>query len=293
MATTYSTYLIKCLTGVHAGDGSSSGTIDNPIQRERVTSFPVFRDSTLRGAIREHFELDYEEKANDCFLPSFGHRDKGDKNSALDVYPARILFLPVRSFAGVFAYVSCPMVLERFNEELKLRKASPFFKDIPKLTDNNTSLACRTLEIGETNKVGLEEFLFDNTERTNFFETLGIFLGHDRLKTHGALVSNDMFTYMTKRFTEKVTRNRIDLNTGTASDTGLFNEEFLPEETLLYAQFGFANEFSTDKDRKKATDLQQYFDGFLKENPVCNLGGDKSIGKGAIQFTPLNTQDHD
>lgn len=38
---------------MHVGAGSSTGTIDLPIQREKHTNFPHIEGSSLRGAIRE------------------------------------------------------------------------------------------------------------------------------------------------------------------------------------------------------------------------------------------------
>jgi len=114
MATLYSSYFLYCETSIHAGDGTSNGTIDMPIQRERPTKFPNFRDSTLRGSVRESFETNKDLSKDALFKPTFGNKDDGDKNSALNVFPARLLFFPVRSFSGVFAYITCPFVLKRF-----------------------------------------------------------------------------------------------------------------------------------------------------------------------------------
>ncbi|MEW5822118.1 MAG: RAMP superfamily CRISPR-associated protein, partial [Cyanobacteriota bacterium] len=43
-------------TPLHAGSGQDLGIVDQPIQRERHTSFPKIEGSSLKGAIREVFE---------------------------------------------------------------------------------------------------------------------------------------------------------------------------------------------------------------------------------------------
>lgn len=320
MATSYNTYFIHCLSSVHVGDGSSSGTIDLPIQREKVTGFPVFRDSSLRGALREYFEKNIKittypqnnnedekpesgkkkgESVDKIFNATFGSWNSGDKNSALEVFPARLLFFPVRSFNGLFAYVTCSFVLKRFIKDMQkfqqgISGLDP--KNIPEVDEAHIS-AAEKLEIKKTNKdtnsIGLEEFLFENIKDDKGLDTiLGWFSNKteiDRIRTHGAIVNDTVFSYMVKLFTEKVTRNRIDLETGVAKDTGLFNEEFLPEETVLYTALGFGNEFSiaTEEKRKTALDIQAYVQENMPE--ILTIGGSQSIGKGMIGIKQLNT----
>lgn len=304
METLYNTYLIHCLSSVHVGDGSSSGTIDLPIQREKVTGFPVFRDSSLRGSIREYFEKNIKEKngtkktsskpKNDLFDATFGSWDSGDKNSALEVFPARLLFFPVRSFNGLFAYVTCPFVLQRFQDDMKkFEKEANLIEasEIAISLDQNQIMAATKLQIGNTKKVGLEEFLFDVYVNSSFQKVMDTFATHsgiDRLKTHWAVVNDTVFSYLVELFTEKVTRNRIDLETGVAKYRNLFNEEFLPEETVLYTALGFGNEFPKNKSEmdnieslNEADKIQKYVSTHLKSANLT-IGGDQSIGKGMI-----------
>lgn len=302
MATSYNTYFIHCLSSVHAGDGSSSGTIDLPIQREKVTGFPVFRDSSLRGSIREYFEKNMvgedgkKINSDERFLPTFGSWDNGDKNSALEVFPARLLFFPVRSFNGLFAYVSCPFVLQRFKNDMKKFQNEIPEAELPKISEpkENEIWAGTSLQIGGSGKVGFEEFLFETKPETeNSFQSILNWFANkteiNRIETHGAIVNDSVFGYMTRLFTEKVTRNRIDLETGVAKDGNLFNEEFLPEETVLYTALGFGNEFSiaTEEKRKTAMDIQAYVQENMPE--ILTIGGSQSIGKGMIGIKQLNT----
>lgn len=43
---------IYCVSPVHMGAGAAIGVIDNPIQRERHTEYPMIAGSGLKGAIR-------------------------------------------------------------------------------------------------------------------------------------------------------------------------------------------------------------------------------------------------
>jgi CRISPR-associated protein Cmr4 len=291
MATLYNTYFIHCLSAVHVGDGSSTGTIDLPIQREKVTGFPIFRDSSLRGAIRSHFEEDTATAKDEHFIPTFGNRDNGDSHSALEVFPAHLLFFPVRSYKGLFAWVTCPYILKRYQAASQKFGTATFDYDFPTAIADQHIYATEKLIIGNSSKVGLEEFLFE-AQPFEAFSSLATYFAKatkiERLATHCAMVSDSVFGYMARLFTEKVTRNKIDIETGVAADGALFNEEFLPEQCVLYTTLGFSNEFSKKENRKKDHEIQKY----VNENVVgtLSIGGDKSIGKGLIEILPANNQ---
>jgi len=48
---------IRAITPVHAGSGNDLGIVDLPIQREKHTGFPKIEGSTLKGSIRDFFEI--------------------------------------------------------------------------------------------------------------------------------------------------------------------------------------------------------------------------------------------
>ena len=53
----HNAYLIEAITNTHAGSGSTpSGIADNIIQKDNITSLPVFNPSSIKGAVRDHFE---------------------------------------------------------------------------------------------------------------------------------------------------------------------------------------------------------------------------------------------
>ena len=53
----HNAYLIEAITNTHVGSGSTpSGIADNIIQKGNITSLPVFNPSSIKGAVRDHFE---------------------------------------------------------------------------------------------------------------------------------------------------------------------------------------------------------------------------------------------
>ena len=117
-------------TPLHAGSGSDLGVVDLPIQREKPTGFPKIESSGLKGCIRDAFEtarrtttvgtqtIQTSDKAT--IDRAFGPETGGDHAGALGFSDARLLLFPVKSMKGVFAWITCPQVLERLRTDLGL-----------------------------------------------------------------------------------------------------------------------------------------------------------------------------
>jgi CRISPR-associated protein Cmr4 len=96
--------LLHALTPLHVGTGQAVGNVDLPIAREKATGFPIVPASALKGVLRDQFgDQSWAAQA-------FGDADRAGAWMFTDL---RILCLPVRSFFGVFAYATCPLILER------------------------------------------------------------------------------------------------------------------------------------------------------------------------------------
>ena len=96
-------------TPLHAGTGRGLGTVDLPIQRERITGYPMVYATGLKGCLRAASDGKVVEgkltKAE--HLAIFGpETNEADKYAgALSTGDARILLFPVRSLAGVLNFV--------------------------------------------------------------------------------------------------------------------------------------------------------------------------------------------
>lgn len=92
----------QALTPVHPGTGQdSSSVIDLPVAREAATGFPVIPASSLKGVLRDGRT---DEASNQVF-------GSLEQTGELTLTDARLLLLPVRSYAGSFALITCPLAL--------------------------------------------------------------------------------------------------------------------------------------------------------------------------------------
>ncbi|SFR15893.1 type III-B CRISPR module RAMP protein Cmr4 [Desulfoscipio geothermicus] len=303
-----------CETPLHAGSGNDLGIVDLPLQRERHTGFPKLEGSGVKGCIREAFEekgqkgelvvggveISGEDEFKKAIALAFGP-EEGDKHAgALGFTDARLLLFPVKSMKGVFAWVTCPRVLERLRRELGLCDMKPDFEVPPA----NAAPAGCNLYFRE-NKIILEEYTFkidhkDDPQCTALARWLskqvfpdGNIHGYWRGKVEKDIVvlSDDDFRDFVNLSTEVATRTKIDNKTGTVAEGHLFTEEYLPQEAVLYSLVLFGSIFSDDKgvfvqgrqsggSGKDDEVLQDFIAGNMPR--VIQLGGDASTGKGLV-----------
>ena len=123
---------IHAITGVHWGAGTSLGTVDLPIQRERHTGWPNGAGSAIKGVLRDacreilkdqNQSTRVQADETEVIKELFGSAKSGSEDTnagSLSVTDARLLALPVRSLKGVFAWVTCPSVIERLQRDARI-----------------------------------------------------------------------------------------------------------------------------------------------------------------------------
>src|ERR1019366_5024044 len=224
-------------TPLHVGAGASVGAIDQPIQRERHTGFPIIPGSSLKGVLRDTAARDDEFKAHVDAI--FGVQDNAGRVS---IGEAKILAFPVRSAKGSFTFATCPLALERFQREhggLSALKTPSEPKDME-------CLAGDTVTISRNNQTGvvLEEYKFaravgDGGKFPGEWETALLSLIDDPVWQAGkgrfVLLSNGDFSHFVKNACEISQHVGIDPKKGTAKPGALFNLEAVPAEAFFFA----------------------------------------------------------
>jgi len=133
-------YCIECLTNLHVGSGGDNfGIVDKEVQRDQVDNIPIIHASSLKGAIREYFEVCVYSKNHPIVIKYFG-TDKIDKSllsqGELKFFEARLFAIPVRGTGNVSDYLSTSeKLLSSYN-----KKASSLDSTINKInlpTDSN------------------------------------------------------------------------------------------------------------------------------------------------------------
>ncbi|MFA6808278.1 MAG: type III-B CRISPR module RAMP protein Cmr4 [Eubacteriales bacterium] len=285
---------LHAVTSIHAGSGNELGLVDLPIQREKHTGYPKIESSSLKGAIRATVQARVDNTPNAPLMKVvFGKESAENKNDAqagaISFSDARILLFPVKSLRGVFAWITCPQVLKRFNEELKLYRTENNLLIIP--SDDGASVSSNSLIVNsqaEIKQVVLEEYTY-KVQQTGECQELAnqlmnmVFNGIDNGFSDRLIVlpDNDFVDFVTLS-TEVNARIRIDPKTGTVQNGALWYEENVPPETVFYS-YCFAGNSRVANQEKKAGEVLD----FLKQEevfPSCfQLGGNSSLGKGILR----------
>lgn len=232
---------------------------------------------------------------------TFGPENAGNDAhaGALGFTDARTLLFPVKSMRGVFAWITCPKVLERFKKDLELAFGRDYVQSLPWSIPNTTN-HYSSHDVLISGKVILEEYTFDVTPNDSITKFAGFISQKTGIPDIGKkliYLSDDDFKDFVNLSTEVITRTKISNETGTVQSGALFTEEYLPTETILYSLALTTPIFQKDEKRKgvfakksetgssEEDKVMEFFTAGLPE--VMQIGGNATIGKGIVRVKPL------
>jgi CRISPR-associated protein Cmr4 len=300
-------------TPLHAGVGSGLSSIDLPIQRERTTQYPMIQGSGIKGKLRSvaeemakrgqnPFDNRQEKLVDIIFGPENGNEHAG----ALIAGDARILLFPVRSLNGVFAYTTSYDVLNRFKRDMNRGGHTIDWKLSEKGLAEDTVHVTSKSQVAVNNKIVLEEFSFKveaqpaDAEGETAVDKIAKWLvenalpqtevyayWREKLSQSLVILPEEDFRDFVVNATEIITRIRIDRAKKTVDGGGLWTEEHLPSDTLLYVPVYATDARKWNPDRKapektakevlkSATQLENGQQSYLQ------LGGDETVGRGMV-----------
>ena len=294
-------------TPLHAGSGRGLGAVDLPVQRERVTGYPLVQASSVKGKLRAEaharVSVDDRPKLKAVFGPESGE-GASEHAGAMSPGDARLLLFPVRSLAGVFAWTTSVNVLARF-----IRDASIIGLEVswalPEAPDVGRALVASENDLVAGDKVVLEEFAFTPQRRdevTAIAEWLarealpsGSEYGYwrEKLPLRLAILPENDFRDFTLFATEVATRVRLDNQTKTVESRALWTEESLPTDTLLCAplQATRARWYEATGEPSAAVPAEWFAEGgarrileFVAGLDIgrMQLGGGETVGRGTV-----------
>jgi CRISPR-associated protein Cmr4 len=295
------------VTPVHMGAGSAIGAIDNPIQREVHTKHPTFAGSGLKGALRHHFNRAWPrtngDKPNTFVARIFGpETNASDYAGALSLSDAQLVALPVRSLKGAYVYATCPLALARAKRLAALAEIAATWS-VPDVLDGQAKVAREAVLAKDSLILEAFEFKRASGDCAAIAEWLAsqVFTESDdyfakKLRTDLVVLNDTDFSHFARHAMVVEPHVRIDDESGTADDGGLFYTENLPPESILIGLAQASVERFKKDSRKddsppllKADEiLDAVFDGVGGDNPgiggkVLQIGGDATTGRGRWQ----------
>jgi len=271
---------------LHPGSGSSiNSPVDLPIQRERHTDFPIIQGSSMKGVLRSHAkEIGFKDEE---VRKIFGA--EGDEGGAgyVSVTDARMLAFPVRTLAGVFGWITCPLVLDRYKRDMKLANSAVDW-NIPSIEEQDIMIKDNSdIRIGQN--VYIEEIRL-SSKSVNGFEQLWDCISEavptneeynfvqNKIRADLGIVNDEVFRDIASLTTEVTARIAIDQSTGVVKRGALWYEEALPTDSLMYSLILLPKCFRNGSDSSAIAQRFLAFDG-----KVINVGGDETIGRGFVR----------
>ena len=284
------TVFLYAVSPVHAGAGQAIDVIDNPIQREKHTRHPGIAGSGIKGALRHSFTaLGGDAKA---LAPLLGAESGSDEMhaGAVSFGDAQTLVLPVRSLKEGYAYVTCPQALARAQRLLHLTGIKTGWS-IPQVAEGNSLLSSDRLLTQD--RLHLEAFEYRGTtdsqvaaiaayladkalpegEENAFFRA--------KLAADLVVLSDTDFAYFAQHAMLVEPHVRIDPETGTASDGGLFYTENLPPESIMIAPL-MASQSRVGRPEQLDAAAVMAQVKCLIHSRLLQIGGDATTGRGLM-----------
>lgn len=247
-------------TFVHPGSGQTIGAIDLPVAREAATDYPFIAGSSLKGAFRDSFE---RGKHRDRAEQMFGSPEAAGEILISD---ARLALLPVRSLSAAYLWITCPLIVERFNRDLR-RSNYP-------AGENELNVPSGSI-LAETKGpvVFLEErsFKVAGGVPDAVKQALAGLIPHKetaaRVTSQMAVLSDDDFAWFARYGLVVQARNALDDDTKLSN--ALWYEESLPPDTVMYCVAA-----------GRVDGALSAFAEAIGTIPYLQTGGNETIGQG-------------
>jgi len=299
-------YLVHALSPVHAGTGQGTGIIDLPISRDVATALPIIPGSSVKGCLRSWFSE--RGAAQDKIVAAFGPdtANASDHAGAACFGDAKLLCLPVRSFKGVFAWVSSPMVLNRFRTDSGLTST-----DAPDVVFGAGASAIKTPDSAVTmnNLVYLEDLdvpVDTNRDADKWATVISGKVFPSTMADHAVyrqefmkrfvIVTDDVFRFLYEHAVELNAHIRIQDESKTVQKGALWYEEALPAETILWGMVAAEGSYryrvqkarnpgmADDDQLKDARDVLDFLFPSSLSTSLLQFGGKASTGKGRVRL---------
>uniref|UniRef100_A0A831THK1 Type III-B CRISPR module RAMP protein Cmr4 n=1 Tax=Thermorudis peleae TaxID=1382356 RepID=A0A831THK1_9BACT len=303
MAEAHALLFAYCETPVHAGTGRSVGTVDLPIQRERITGYPIVQASSVKGVLRSMTTPNGAEASDDAerHRAVFGPDDpqKAHEHAgALQVTDLSVVLFPVRSLAGVFAWTTSLPALARLGRLAALAGVETGWTLPEQGPDGQAAWVAQGSALAIDSAAGrsivLEEFSFTaETGSADFVQRLGGWLAENalpageeygwwkrNLTSHLCVLPDDAFRDFVQYGTEIEAHVRLAPTTKTVEQGALWTTEAVPAETL------FAGLLAATRSRyPKVKDDGQSLLSWLTlrlDGARTRIGGDETTGRGSV-----------
>lgn len=267
-------FIIENITNMHVGSGEANfGIIDNLIQRDVLTGYPTIHSSSLKGALREFFEVGLKE-SEEFIKYVFGDENKNP--GSVKFFEAMFLGMPLRSSKQPYVFATSAFALKNLLDFLNhLGVEMPLNKQLKKFLEGIKDSG---------NIISNGDYEVEDKEVTKGDVDLSALI--ELFKEERIIVYPEKLEYKFKEYVEDlptIARNKLE----NGISINLFYEEVLPKKSKFFTVFSFPT--NLNKDDKEQ--LERFEEGFVSEitspQNVIQLGANASIGYGICRFREI------
>ncbi|MBD6616401.1 type III-B CRISPR module RAMP protein Cmr4 [Komarekiella sp. 'clone 1'] len=248
------------LAPLHTGGTTQEGNLLG-IARESHTNLPYIPSSTIRGKVRSTVtdkDKQYQLFGND--LKDGKQLEQGD----IWIGDASILWLPVPSLSHSVVWISCPMLLQRWQRLQGSNLTIP------------TEYSCNFAN--SKTAVYLKDAII-KADKLRPWDKWEEFIP----KSSSTSSINRLLVLPDKHYTTLVQMSlwrqvKIKLDEHKSVDGGFRYEEAIPPDTLMYSPWGITSQANGTAEKSS-----QDFKDLLAANQILQIGGQESLGRGFVQ----------
>lgn len=290
----------------HVGTGEGLGTVDRPVFRESTTGYPTITGATLKGAMRASLR-DWDEPS---IAAAFGADGENGNQGCILWSDLKLLFLPVRSLAGTFAWATSMLALARLERSLALvteaeshaglAALTAFLQSPPPesgtgITPGDASVLCGIAGSAILEGFALETRVDATSQLANFVDWLSQTLFPSPQDTYWRsffsarvlVMEEDAFAHLCRESLPVDANIQILPETGVTKSGSLRYTEFLPAETVMYAPLTILPSL-----RKAEAEGREFALMAWSELPtVMQFGAEESKGKGVSRLWYMDASD--
>lgn len=253
---------IENISNLHAGSGEANeSVIDNLIQRDSITQFPVINSSSLKGALREHFKSEDSSLIEHIFGSDVKDKSKREAGK-YRFFDARLLAMPLRSDKALYLMATCPALLKEYFDTIRTFgfTLTPEEKQICSLTANKPQVVSE-----KYNKARIEDLEIYADYNKNI-QNLASLIGRNCV----LLPDDDFNTLCDNYHLPVIARNHLD----NGESKNLWYEQVLPRFSRMY----FPVLISQD------TEVYKKFVSVITSSLV-QIGANATVGYGYCKLT--------
>ncbi len=264
-------YTITAITNMHVGSGDVNfGVIDNLIQRDVVTNLPTINSSSLKGALREHFENYKAESKLVKYIFGASAKDSDSSSGKYKFFGANLASIPIRSNKKPYFRVTSPSILNEFKYMLEtFGIESKESEELKKLIEQIEQNKDKNIIFEDIDGVILEDYKVEEILKSDLItENIQKLFGENL-----AILKDSDFNEFCESL-PVVARNHLE----NGKSQNLWYEEIVPRETKFYFFISIPTHLD-NQDMKELTTFDESFNNIIQEN-IIQIGANASIGYG-------------